>query len=99
MSMKIRTPEELADGVKEWIQKKYHHDSKQRLRNALYPGDWRFELVIHRVKFPEELALIEKHGIKIHKLDDIAASLSENRTLIQSAAGSDLLELVMLGRQ
>ena len=99
MSMKKRTPKELADGVREWINKKYHHDSKRRLRDALYSGDWQFELVIHRVKFPEELALIEKHGIKIHKLDEIVASLSENRTLIQGAAGSDLLELVVLGRQ
>ena len=99
MSMKKRTPAELAEGVQEWINKKYHHASKRRLRNALYSGDWKYELVVHRVKFPEELALIEKHGIKIHKLDEIAASLSGNRTLIQSAAGSDLLELVMLGRQ
>jgi hypothetical protein len=99
MSMKQRTPRELAEGVKEWVNKKYHRDAKKRLRNALYSGDWTYELVVHRVKFPEELQLLEKHGIKIHKLDEIAASLSGNRTIIQSAAGSDLLELIMLGRE
>ena len=33
-----------------------------------------------------------------YKLDEIVMSLSEGRTLIQSASGIDLLELVMLGR-
>jgi hypothetical protein len=99
MSMKQRTPKELADGVKEWVNKKYHHDAKKRLRNALFQGEWKYELVVHHVKFPEELKLIEKHDIKIHRLDDIVASLSGSQTIIQSAAGSDLLELVMLGRE
>lgn len=99
MSMKKRTPRELADGVKEWVNKKYHHDAKKRLRSALFQGEWKYELVIHHVKFPEELKLIEKHGIKIHQLDDIVASLSGSQTMVQSAAGSDLLELVMLGRE
>jgi hypothetical protein len=99
MSMKKRTPGELAEGVREWVNKKYHHDAKKRLRNALFPGDWKYELVIHRVKFPEELQLLEEHGIKIHKLDEIVASLSGSPTMIQSAAGSDLLELIMLGRE
>ncbi len=99
MSMKKRTPQELAEGVREWVNKKYHHDAKKRLRNALYPGAWKYELVIHRVKFPEELNLLEKHGIKIHRLDEITASLSGSQTIIQSAAGSDLLELIMLGRE
>jgi hypothetical protein len=97
--MKKRTAQELADGVREWINKKYHHEAKRRLRNALFPGEWKYELVIHHVRFPEELRLIEKHGIKIHQLDEIVASLSGKQTMIQNAAGSDLLELVMLGRE
>ena len=99
MSMKQRTPKELADGVEEWVNKKYHHDAKKRLRNTLFQGEWKYELVIHHVRFPEELELIEKHGIKIYQLDDIVMSLSKGGTLIQSASGSDLLELIMLGRK
>jgi hypothetical protein len=99
MSMKQRTPQELADGVKEWVNKKYYHDAKKQLRYALFQGEWKYELVIHHVKFPEELDLIKNHGIKIHKLDDIVMSLSKSKTIIQSAGGSDLLELVMLGRE
>jgi len=71
MSMKPCTPKELADGVQEWVKKKYQRDAKKRLRNVLYQGEWKYELVIHHIKFPEELNLIEKHGIKIHQLDEI----------------------------
>lgn len=99
MSIKKRTPEELELGAQEWVKKKYHHDAKKHLRNTLFPGEWKYELVIHRVKFPEELIMLENLGIKIHNLDEIVASLSGTQTLIQSAAGSDLLELIMLGRE
>lgn len=99
MSMKKRTPAELAQGVAEWVNKKYHQEAKKRLRHALFPGEWTFELVIHHVKFPEELQLLVDRGIKIHRLDEIAASLSRGRTTIQGAAGSALLELIMLGRE
>jgi hypothetical protein len=99
MSMKRRTPSELAEGVAEWVQKKYHHEAKARLRNGLYPGNWTRELVINRVRFPEELKLLKEHGITVHNLEEIAASLLRGNTMIQSAAGSDLLELIALGRE
>jgi hypothetical protein len=99
MSMKMRSKQEMDDGVDEWISKKFLHDEKKRLRNLLYQGPWKFELVVNRVKFPEELEMIEKHGIKINRLSDIVKMLAKDITLIKSAAGSDLLELVMLGNE
>lgn len=99
MSMKHRSKEELKDGVEEWINKKFDQDSKKRLRKELYQGEWIYELVIHHVKFQEELDLIEERGIKIHHLDDIVISLSKQDTLIQSASGTELVDLVMLGRE
>lgn len=98
MSMKQRSPSELADGVTEWVNKKFENHAKKRLRNTLFQGKWKYELVIHHVKFPEELDLLEMHGIQIHRLDDIVANLSEGRTIIQSASGTDLLQLILLGR-
>jgi hypothetical protein len=96
-SMKKRTPAEMAKSVAEWVRKKYHLPAKKRLRNALFPGEWQIELVIHRVRFPEEIELLKEHGIKIHMLRAIADSLSESSTLIKSAAGTDLLDLIKLG--
>ena len=73
--------------------------TKRRIRNKLYSGEWGYELVVHHVRYPEELELIEKHGIKVHRLDDVIAEMSQGKTPIQSASGSELLELVILGRQ
>jgi hypothetical protein len=87
----------MQTGVTEWIQKKYHLDAKRQLRQQLYPGEWQLELVIHHVKFEEELRLIESHGVTIHRLDDIIKELSMRETIIPSASGTDLLELIMLG--
>jgi len=99
MSMKQRTPKELADGVTEWVNKKYYHEVKERMRKSLFQGEWKYELVVHNIKFPEELELIEQHNIKVHRLDDIVMNLAEGKTIIRSASGSDLLELVILGRE
>ena len=98
-STKLHSRKEMTEGVKEWVNKKYFVETKRRIRNKLYSGEWGYELVVHHVRYPEELELIEKHGIKVHRLDDVIAEMSQGKTPIQSASGSELLELVILGRQ
>jgi hypothetical protein len=99
-SVKTRSEIELRDGIKEWINKKYYLEAKEQVRRKLFPGQWSFELVVHQVKFPQELDLLREQGILIHNLDEIVASLSDgHNTIIPSASGSDLFELVMLGRE
>ncbi len=99
-STKLRTEKELRDGIQEWVDKKFFLDIKEKIRQKLYRGNWSFELVIHQIKFPQELDLLREHGILIHNLDEIVASLSDSKaTMISSASGSDLFELVMLGRE
>lgn len=57
-------------------------------------------MVVHKLKFPEELNLLRKNGILIHNLGDIVASLSNRQnTILQSASGLELFDLVMLGRE
>ena len=99
-SAKTRLEQEINDGIQEWIKKKYHLDAKEKIRQKLFKGKWNFELVIHQVKYPQELELLEEQGILIHKLDEIVASMSDgHKTIIPKASGSDLFELVMLGRE
>ncbi len=99
-STKTRSENELRNGIKEWVNKKYYLEVKEKIRKKLFHGPWSFELVVHLVKFPQELDLLREQGILIHNLDDIVASLSEgHNTIIPSASGSDLFELVMLGRE
>ena len=96
MSAKQRTKEELKLSVREWVQKKYHLDRKRALRESLYPGNWSFELVVHKLRHSEELEYINKEGIVVHKLSDVVDDLSKSNFTIKSAAGADLVDLIML---
>lgn len=91
-----RNPKELKRSVKEWVYKKFLMEEKCRLRESLFPGKWEYELVVNKVRHPEELSFIEKEGVKILRLSDIIEELSSGSTCIKSAAGRDLVELVML---
>ena len=99
-STKARSEKELRDGIQEWVNKKYYLEAKEKIRKKLFQGTWSYELVIHKIKFPQELDLLKEQGILIHNLDEIVASLSDGHTtMIPRASGSDLFELVMLGRE
>lgn len=96
---KERTPAELAQGVKEWIHKKFDHEKKQELRKQLYPGKWTRELVVNEVKHREELEVFKKEEIVIISLSDVVRSLMNKRLPIEAAAGNDLMTLMLLGRR
>ena len=91
-----RTPEELQIGINEWIDKKYNHPRKSKLRKELYPGRWSYELVVHKVLHSEEMDLFREAGIKILHLENIVSELAHKGMLIQSASGADLVDLVLL---
>ena len=94
-STKLRSSEEINESVTEWLERKYYHKRKQELRQSLYPGKWEFELVIHKVKYDDEIEVIKNKGIKVFYLSDVIKSISKsNSTIIQSAAGASLLELI-----
>lgn len=95
-SAKVRKEQELRQGVHEWIQKKYDHPEKKRVRERLAPGAWSRELVVHRVKHEVELTMIADAGIAVRHLSEILAELESGDTLLQGAAGGHLVELVAL---
>lgn len=96
MSAKERTLDELESSVNEWIEKKFNLPRKKELRKKLFDGEWSFELVINKVRHPEEIEHIRERGIQVHHLGDVIAELERDRFMIQSAAGADLVDLVKL---
>lgn len=94
-----RTKEELIEGVKEWVDKKFRCPKKIMLMQSLWHEEWSLELVLNEVKFSEEERLIASHGIKILKLTDIIHSLAVDKFPIKSAIGSDLIDLVNIGNK
>ena len=95
-STKQRTTEELRVGIQEWVHKKFNLKSKSQLRKQLYPGDWSFELVVHKIRHPDELELLQATGIRIHHLRDIVDELANTNMVIGSASGASLVDLVLL---
>jgi hypothetical protein len=98
-SAKARSVQELRTGVQEWIEKKFESRDKRRVRERLAPGQsWTRELVIHEVKYPDEVGLFEEAGIRVHRLGDLVSELRSERLLVEGAAGAHLIDLVTLGR-
>ena len=97
-SAKKRSDEELMDGVKEWVSKKFLLPVKRKLRDSLSSGPWTYELVLHRIKHPEEVKVIEKQGVKIHFLSQIVKELQRHSktNVIAAARGCDFVDLLEL---
>ena len=99
-STKTRSPKEITESAKEWIDKKYHLKRKHDLRQSLYRGEWKYELVLHKVKYIDEIEVVKKQGIHVLSLASIVKSMSSNKnTVIRSAAGTSLMELVEMDRK
>ena len=96
-SAKKRTKEELTEGVKEWVEKKFLKPKKKDLLQSLCPSKWSAELVLNNVKSEQEVELIASHGIKIIHLAKIITELRENDFSVQSASGSDFVDLIHMG--
>jgi hypothetical protein len=93
---KLREEQDLRQGVREWIEKKYDHARKREVRDSLAPGPWSKELVVHRLKYEVERKMVEEAGIKVWDLSDVIADLKRGGMRLQGAAGAHLVELVVL---
>jgi len=93
-----RTTEQLREGVKQWVVKKFHMSKKQALKHTLCPCKWSAELVVHNVRHPQELALIKEQGVLIHRLKQIVDKLAECKFPLNSAGGGDFVDLVLMGK-
>ena len=82
--------------VDEWLERKFFATKKQKIRESLAAGPWAVELVVHLIKYPEELEYIESCGVRVHRLAQIIDELVGTENLIASAAGSALVDLVRL---
>ena len=93
---KTREPEELKQGVKEWVDKKFNKPDKVELRQKLCDEDWTKELVVHCVRHEEELGVFKDFGVQVHRLDDVVADMTDKKWVIQCASGDDLVNLMLL---
>ena len=67
------------------------------MRLKLVPtAKWSYELVVNKIKFPEEIEIVQKSGIGVIYLSKIIADLERDKTIIEGASGTDFVDLVLL---
>lgn len=102
-SAKKRTDDDLRQGVREWIAKKFDAPKKVALRQRLVPvgSEWSREVVFHNVMDEREVALIREAGIQVVRLRQIVAEMRQavrsDRMIIGGAAGGHLMDLIGMG--
>jgi len=89
-----RSEDELIQGTKEWVEKKFEKPLKLKLLASLAPGPWSRELVVHRVRSEAEVDLIRDCGVQILRLSEIIDEIANGGSMISSASGGDLLDLI-----
>ncbi len=93
---KKRNTTQLKQGIREWVDAKYNEPRKVALKNRLCAGSWTKELVVGTVKHEEEIILLKEKGITIHYLKDILEEMAKKKSIVKSAAGADLFDLMLL---
>jgi hypothetical protein len=90
----------LEQSVLEWVETKFDNTDKLELMQKLAPGKWTRELVVYNVKHPREIELIASHDVRVWKLEEIVQSMTDSKAkpVLKLAAGSDLLDLIALGK-
>ncbi len=98
-----RSSEELVDGVREWVNKKFQHQKKKELMKRLCNAEWSSELVLNKVHNDDEKRLIRDHGVIIIELGDILRDVSSDPRVVskvdfpvESASGKDIIDLVKM---
>ncbi|MGO8925792.1 MAG: hypothetical protein ACLQU3_02685 [Limisphaerales bacterium] len=95
---KKRDVAQLTQGVREWVEAKFNQPHKVELKQRLCPGDWTRELVVGRVKHEDELDLLRQAGLTVHHLKDILVGMADKCTVVKAAAGTDLCDLMLMGK-
>lgn len=98
-SAKARTPDLIAACIEEWLEKKFFSRKKRELRDRLASGPWSLELVVHRLKHPEELEVIRARNIVVHDLERVVHEVLAAENLLSAAAGQSLVELIAFDRK
>ena len=91
-----RTPSQMAECAREWVDSKFRAQQKVKIREHLCPrANWSYHLVHAVVRAPEELLLFKTEGVQCHSFDLLLRELSQRQgQAFCGSAGGDLAEIV-----
>ncbi|MCL5734824.1 MAG: hypothetical protein M1274_04415 [Actinobacteria bacterium] len=95
-----RSPEQLAIGAKEWVEKKYLDQRKEKVRHRLWPNsEWEYHLVVNELfRADEQIAALGDAlpELRLHRFSDVLSGLGDSGNVIGKASGHDLCELLQM---
>ncbi len=91
-----RTPEQVQDCARRWVEAKFRSPDKERLRSHLWPGvRWSFHLVHGVIRYPRELEAFQSEGVTCHPFHGLLSDLSQRGDRsFSGSAGGDLAEII-----
>ena len=90
-----RSPDEIAEGVQQWIGKKFHMLAERR--NAILPG-CKFAVVLGVLRDELEAELMKQNGIRVIRYRNILEELKGKKPMVNSDAGH-IVELLRYERE
>jgi len=101
-SAKRQSTEQQHENARQWGESQFCAPGKQALRDRLAPGqDWSFDVVLHKLKGPDQLTAIRTAGVNTLRLSDIIGDLGkppgEFPTVLAAATGQPLFDLMSVG--
>jgi hypothetical protein len=91
-----RTPEQVQDYARKWIEAKFRAPAMNKSRSDLWPGvRWSFHLVHGVVRHPLELEAFKSEGVTCHAFHQVLSGLSQRSDLgFSGSAGGDVAEII-----
>lgn len=91
-----RTPEQVQQYARAWVEAKFQAPDKKALRERLWPGArWTIHLIHGVVRYAEELTVFAAEGVVCRPFHELLSDLSQREAGgFSGSAGGDLAEIV-----
>jgi hypothetical protein len=92
---KKRTREQIEDGVRAWVEKKFTSRKKKEKRESIVSGsDWKYVLVCANLKDETEIQVMENLGVKVFRYSDILADVVNSKEHQTSSIANNIVEIL-----
>lgn len=97
---KLRSPEEIAKGVKDYVDKKFLQDNKLDFLKSLFNGhSWQKVFVYANLKDSSEIAEFEKFGLKMIRYTTVIDELCAENVYKSSSVATNIVDLFKYYRE
>ncbi|MDP2805096.1 MAG: hypothetical protein Q8O24_04070, partial [Gallionellaceae bacterium] len=95
-----RTDDEIYEGVKQWVEKKFTSEKKIARRNEIQPNaKWRYVLVHGELKDVKELDYMRHLGVELTPYKAILKDIRDSQNKYSSSIASNIADILQYLRE